>query len=108
MKELLNRVQATVSMEYERTAKKFGKANNGPHESYAVILEEFQEATDCATGFAFLLERFWHDVKNDCTTTRNGDLKEMQDRAEHAAAEWIQVAAMCHKATIKKETGGGE
>ena len=102
MKDLMKEVRASVSVEYARAADKFGVANNSSHESYAVILEEFDEAQGQAEGFADEFKRYWAAVKcNDADTAEM--LSFMQDCAEHAAAEWIQVAAMCHKAMQKKE-----
>lgn len=88
-------------MEYERAADKFGNQNNSPHESYAVILEEYEEALAEAQSFEKNLRGFWNGVK--ANTSTNCQLQQMQRIAEKAAAEWIQVAAMCYKAGIKKE-----
>ncbi|SHI24403.1 hypothetical protein SAMN02745823_03831 [Sporobacter termitidis DSM 10068] len=104
MKDLLLEVQASIFMEYERAKEKFGPTNNSPHESYAVILEEFEEAAADAADFQIKLDRFWSQVKRNISVdVRNSMLREMRECAEHAAAEWIQVAAMCYKATVKKE-----
>ncbi len=97
MKEVLCEVQASVFMEYERAKKKFGPANNSPHESYAVILEELEEAKSESTSFDCCLRLYWGDVRADRPAKCN--LQQMQRIAEKAAAEWIQVAAMCYKAT---------
>jgi hypothetical protein len=101
MKELLNEVQASVFMEYGRASEKFGKANNSPHESYAVILEEFEEAKNEVNMFEYNLRSFWNAIK--AYTATKCQLQQMRAIAEKAAAEWIQVAAMCYKATIEKE-----
>lgn len=101
MKELLTEVQASVFMEYERAKDKFGPANNSPHESYAIILEEFEEAQNEAHVFEINLRSFWDGVK--ANTMTKCQLQRMRTIAEKAAAEWIQAAAMCYKAMIKKE-----
>lgn len=105
MKELLNEVQASVFKEYERAAEKFGPSNNSPHESYAVILEEYEEAKEQSEMFRLFFEKHWQDVK----ANKAGKLKLrlMQEFAEAAAAEWIQVAAMCHKAQMKRGESDG-
>jgi len=100
MKKLLTEVQACVFMEYQRAAEKFGPANNSLHESYAVILEEFEEAQTEERGFEWNLRSFWNGVM--ANTATNGQLQQMRSIAEKAA-EWIQVAAMCYKATVAKE-----
>jgi hypothetical protein len=104
MKELLNEVKVSVEKEYNRAAEKFGAANNIKHESYAVILEEFEEAQHESQMFDYNLRTFWGGVR--ANTATNCQLQQMQSIAEKAAAEWIQVAAMCKKATIKKAVEG--
>lgn len=101
MKDLLCGVQASVMMEYGRAKEKFGPANNSNHESYAVILEEFEEAQREARMFEINLRSFWNGVM--ANTMTKCQLDQMRDIAEKAAAEWIQVAAMCYKATKKPE-----
>ena len=96
MRELLTEVKISVQKEYERAANKFGKANNSPHESYAVILEEYDEAEFAANAFEEHLRYYWQEVKENKDTADR--LKNMCEFAEHVAAEWIQVAAMCFKA----------
>lgn len=102
MKETLLEVKISVLAEYERATKKFGLANNSAHESYAVIKEEYEEAIEQGETFAAQLEYFWEEVKTN-NAHKLQRLTTMCDFAEHAAAEWIQVAAMCYKATKKKE-----
>lgn len=95
-------------MEYERAKAKFGAANNGPHESYAVILEEYQEALEAAEFFKKQLENYWITVRHNIKEEQGRTMMTMRDFAEQAAAEWIQVAAMCYKATITKEAPHAE
>lgn len=104
MKDLLCEVQTSAALEYSRSVKKFGEANNSPHESYAVILEEFEESETERQYFKNMIEGYWEKVKRNMETENM--LGEMMLIAERAAAEWIQVAAMCFKAT--KEPGGTE
>lgn len=100
MKDLLIEVQTSEFLEYNRASKKFGETNNSSHESYAVIKEEFEEAKEKQEDFESLFNRYWTRVKNNMDEA--GALSELRSIAEHAAAEWIQVAAMCYKATAKK------
>ena len=104
MKDLLHEVQASVMTEYGRARKKFGPANNSNHESYAVILEEYEEANSETVAFERCLRDYWSGIKANTATKNQPD--QMRKIAENAAAEWIQVAAMCYKAT--KATGGTE
>jgi len=106
MDELLLQVQAAIFGEYSRAAAKFGKANNSPHESFAIIFEELQEAQEQAEAFGKLFDKYWQAVrKNMPTQEQDMILLHLRSMAEHAVAEWIQVAAMCYKATkVKEET----
>lgn len=101
MKDLLIEVQTSEFLEYNRSVKKFGAANNSDHESYAIILEEYEEAHHETNMFEWNMRSFWNAVK--ANTVTNCQLQQMQKIAEKAAAEWIQVAAMCYKATVKPE-----
>ena len=95
MDELIEAVKALAREEYERAAKKFGGNFNSPHEVYAVILEEVEEAGDefdCIRGY---LAEYWDCVKNN-------EVGEwplyIAKSAIQAAAECIQIAAMAYKA----------
>lgn len=104
MKQLLAEVQATVFMEYSRAVDKFGPVNNSQHESYAIILEEFQEAQAEEKYFEIAFKMFWNAVK--ANTETKCQLEQMRRLSEKAAAEWIQVAAMCYKATQNRMESG--
>ncbi len=102
MKELLFSIIKSEQEELKRASKKFGPHNNSHHESYAVILEEKQEAEESAFEFEKAFEQYWDDVRHDQV---NPDvLAVMETAALRAAAEWVQVAAMCAKAQRKKNT----
>ena len=95
MKELKEAVKVLMNEEYERAAKKFGGNFNSPHEVYAVILEEVEEAGDefdCIRGY---LAEYWDCVKNN----EVGEwFLYIEKSAIQAAAECIQIAAMAYKA----------
>lgn len=108
MKELLNEVDKAIQNEYDRAKEKFGPYHNSPHEGYAVILEEVEEAEEDRETFRHLLEWYWSRIKkNDASAYQTAVA--MEKVAAHAAAEWIQAAAMCrkaiHTAEIKAEAG---
>ena len=98
---LAESIKSLVMDEYSATIAKFGAANNSHHESYAIILEELEEAKGSTKLFEHSLDWFWDSVKQNTVTNRR--LEEMQLIAEQTAAEWIQVAAMCYKAQKSKE-----
>jgi len=101
MKELEHEIKTAVFKEYERAAVKFGKANNSNHESFAVILEELEEADFSRFKFKGVFEKFWEATKTNKKSWN--DVLDMQAYAIQTACEWVQVAAMCHKAMQSKE-----
>jgi len=103
MKALCADIEAAGEKELARAAQKFGATNNSPHESYAVIKEEFEEATDEAAVFDFHYKKFWEAVKDNNATGQELYLSLMKEHALAAAAEWTQAYAMCIKALKKKE-----
>lgn len=103
MKALCADIEAAGEKELSRAAAKFGETNNSPHESYAVILEEFQEAQTDGRMFEHNLDFYWDAVKKNDEKNQEVWLKEMKEKALRAAMEWTQVYAMCAKALKKKE-----
>jgi hypothetical protein len=97
MAKLEKGIDKLIEQEQLRAARRFGKYNNGRHESYAVILEEFEEAEDCRATFCDHLKCYWNFIKKN-NSEANHELNIMRQFAERAAVEWVQVAAMCKKA----------
>lgn len=101
MDELIAEVTECVNKEYGRAGARFGLTNHSDHESYAVILEELQEAKQEIGHFERALSDFWHFVKNDFVDSdKLIECQEMERRALLGACELIQVAAMAKKAAI--------
>ncbi len=69
---------------------------HSPHEAYAVIKEELEELIDEVKSVCATSDNIWGLVKNDIPIMC--ELRAMKTYAEFAAAEAIQVAAMCQKA----------
>jgi hypothetical protein len=70
-----------------------------PHEAYAVILEEYDEAGEQELEFGGQLEDLRTSTKKDHSdSVLIKKLRAMQETAMRAAAEWVQVAVMCRKA----------
>lgn len=101
MNKLIAEVTELVEREYGRAGAKFGLTNHSDHESYAIILEELQEAEQELAHFKKALSDFWLFVKEDYVVhDRLAECSEMQRRALLGACELIQVAAMAKKAAM--------
>ena len=99
MKELIKNVVCAECEEYGRASVKFGAVNNSDHESYAVLREEADEAIDAMEDVDNLTDSFFEMVKNNEEDKVKLDiLNVIKNRAEEAAAESIQAAAMARKA----------
>ena len=99
MEELIKQVINIEFEEYGRASVKFGAVNNSDHESFAVLREEVDEAVDCLEDVDNLTDVFFERVKNNEEDKVKLDiLNVIKHRAEEAAAESIQAAAMARKA----------
>lgn len=99
MEELIKSVVCAECEEYGRASVKFGAVNNSDHESYAVLREEVDEAYDVMEDVDALTNFFFEMVKNNEEDKVKLDiLNVIKQRAEEAAAESIQAAAMARKA----------
>ena len=98
MEELIKSVVCAECEEYGRASVKFGAVNNSDHESYAVLREEADEAVNSVEDVDNLTDVFFEMVKNNKEDKVKLDiLNVIKHRAEEAAAESIQVAAMARK-----------
>ena len=101
MDKLMEEVKECIEREYGRAGAKFGLTNNSDHESYAVVLEELQEAKSDMECFESHMALFWELVKrNDHNLLKHECLIRMYNTALTGACEMIQVAAMAKKAAI--------
>lgn len=99
MEELIKSVVCAECEEYGRASVKFGAVNNSDHESYAVLREEADEAIDAMEQVDNLTDIFFEIVKdNEEDKVKLDILNDIKHRAEEAAAESIQAAAMARKA----------
>lgn len=96
MKELKEAVKVLMHEEYERAAERFGEKFNSPHEAYAVLKEEMEEAQKEMRYTLGQTEVYWTRIKENRIT--DGTLEVIEERALNAACELIQVAAMAYKA----------
>ena len=99
MTTIVQPINLLVSDELDRASKLHGAVFASAHEGFGVIAEEVQEVGDeleivegnLSTMLAFIREGDSHRIADvaDC----------LRDAAVNAAAELIQVAAMCEKLT---------
>lgn len=101
MKHLIGLVKNVITTEYSVAALEHGRVNNSDHESFGIMLEEAQEASQEVGLVTTALENFWNKVKMDSDDSlKLEDLKSLECHAMLAACEFIQVAAMARKATL--------
>lgn len=101
MEKLIQEANELVEREYGRAGARYGLTNHSDHESYAIILEELQEAKDEVDAFDRELSLFWTMVKsNDDDQMKLSRLLQMYRNALFGACELIQVAAMAKKAAM--------
>jgi hypothetical protein len=108
MNELMAGLGVLMAQEMERAGKLHGQAFHSSHEAYGVIAEELMEARSemsCLQGAEAALLRVIH---RDDALLYHGSVDEMGKTALRAAAELIQVAAMCHKAKLSLQGGEKE
>ena len=96
----LSKIQELVDEELKEANKKYPLFSSD-HEAYAVIKEEYEECRDELSDMASWISRMWEKIKID---EENGsEFAFIKNHALYAAAEAIQVAAMCDKAMMNKD-----
>ena len=107
--KLLMNVSSVMQEEYKDASEIHGSVHSSDHESFAVLLEEMEEATSDLFDTRTALNDFWELVKDDESTpnAKLTALAEVRICALFAACEFIQVAAMAHKAEITIQTSEG-
>ncbi len=101
-------VSALVSEEYQRAAVEHGGTAHSPHEGYALIKEEMEEAREEMTKLEQQAGHFWTEVKADELTYCPHYLDEIRKAAILGACELIRAAAMADKAMAGIRKGRGE
>ena len=95
--ELLRQIDAAVSGELNAAFEKF-RANASRHESYAVLLEEYEEMIDEVNRLSNELDNIWDAVKKNTDTLNLFKyLARAQSISRHLIAEGVQTAAMIDK-----------
>jgi len=98
---MLAEIREVIGWEYSRAVATYGAMNNSDHESYAVILEELQEAKEQYDALEDSFAYFWKLTKTNAEPQfKLSTLNVMREAAEWLAAEAVQVAAMIYKSQI--------
>lgn len=108
MQHLIEMVNMVITAERNNAALDHGRLNHSDHESYAIIMEEFEESADEFNLAAQSLDGLWTHIKMDShDSLKLETLKNLERHAMLAACEFIQVAAMAQKAmlTIQERKG---
>ena len=93
--ELVKAIEEQARIELEE-ANKGHKLFNSPHEGWAVLKEEVEEADMELEEVENALEVMWNGIKYDMDR-ETSDAEDIRLSAIGAAAECVQVAAMCMK-----------
>lgn len=100
MDETKNNIYELVDKELNTVNEKFPFFASS-HEAYAVIFQEFDEASEELKELNYLLDRFWIETKqNTADIVKNNQLEGIHERAVRLAVEAIQVAATARKAIL--------
>ena len=95
-KDVREKVPKLVESETAHAYTEHGKINS-PHEGYAVLKEEKEELDIDILDLKYALESFWLTIKRDQTEELIYPLRRMKAKAESAAMEAIQVAAVAQR-----------
>ena len=96
MKDILIEIDRLAEEELDR-ANKIHPPFHSDHEGKAVIQEEIEEAFDCLKNIDESYEGLWNAIKEYDAMGAMIRAKEMRESVTWAAAEMIQVIAMCDK-----------
>ena len=98
MDHLLPGVDALVELEHKTIVEKWGEGYNSPHEAYAVLLEEVQEAEEALAYVKCQLGNLWDYIRRDDDKLIGTNVLRTEHYAKKLAAEAVQVAAVCRRA----------
>lgn len=119
MTKLQNELSLVITGEVQRAEKAHGEYYNSPHEAYAVLREEVEEAREAAQhvqaafdpngkgGDIWQCIRLWGKIP-PCRDWLAREIKNLGDAALAAACEHIQVAAVCDRILRSIDSGGNE
>lgn len=93
--ELAKAIEEQARVELKE-ANKTHKMFSSPHEGWAVLKEEIEEADKELEEMENTLEVMWSAIKYDMNR-EDSDAEDIYYNAVNAAVECVQVAAMCLK-----------
>lgn len=96
---LTEEVPNLVYAEQVNASQKYGKTNHSDHESYAIILEEYEECQEEMNDIKDSMVDFWKAVRNDDKEPEKlWALKDMSKSCYNLIYEAIQLAGVVDKA----------
>lgn len=91
-------IERLVGLELRESRDYYEEHFHSPHEGYAIIEEEFEEAEHELRKVRDKVENLWEDVKEDrIDFDFISNMTKMKTRAECLASEAVQIAAMAQK-----------
>lgn len=96
MRNVYTEIESLKTEEYEFANQMYPMFST-PHEGYAVLLEEFEEAEEALKRAREDLDHIWDEIKADNTDHAKTATIYMESHVTHLIAECIQVGAMCQK-----------
>lgn len=90
-------IEQAVAYELLNITEEHGKRYNTPHEGYAVLLEEVQEAGDWLQKINNNLAYIWAVIKGNHFDKAPEAIRELSGYSVELAKEAVQVAAVCDK-----------
>lgn len=103
MIELFSKIIPLVDEEHVRANKEHDSRFNSPNEALGVILEEVEEACDEAVEVGKLFDKYKKAVYSDDIEEQDSLAVDIYSASIRAAAEFIQVAAMAQKSTVRNK-----
>lgn len=97
--DMLVKISELVQQEQDNAAVKWGKITNSDHESYAVMLEEYEECLEELQDIKDFMSDFWGTIRQDCKEPEKmWALKKLSKSCYNLIMEAIQLAGCTEKA----------
>ena len=103
-RRLKRNVMRLMRMERKMAQRDHGQCFASPHEGYAVLLEEVEEAEEAIDVVRNRMNRVWQRIRQDQKVSPT-DMAILKEFAASAAAECVQVGAMAWKLYESQERG---